>query len=77
MRNNYCETTYHLAVPDNEGAGFWWANGRNALTNNVAVECDQYGFRFQIPNESQEQVHLYLFHPSQFITKTISRRKKS
>jgi hypothetical protein len=33
----------------NEGAGFWWANSRNAFLRNVAVECDQYGFRYEAP----------------------------
>jgi G8 domain len=33
----------------NEGAGFWWANSFNALMRNVAVECDQYGFRYEAP----------------------------
>ena len=33
----------------NEGAGFWWANSRNAFMRNVAVECDQYGFRYEAP----------------------------
>jgi hypothetical protein len=33
----------------NEGAGFWWANCHNAFTRNVAVECDQYGYRFDAP----------------------------
>ncbi|HET6247498.1 MAG TPA: G8 domain-containing protein [Tepidisphaeraceae bacterium] len=32
----------------NEGAGFWWANGRNSLTRNVATECGLYGYKFQI-----------------------------
>lgn len=31
----------------NDGAGFWWANSCNSFTRNVAVECDQYGFRFE------------------------------
>lgn len=31
----------------NDGAGFWWANSLNAFTRNVAVECDQHGFRFE------------------------------
>ena len=31
---------------DNKGAGFWWANCQNSFTSNVAVECDEYGFRF-------------------------------
>ena len=38
-----------LAFDHNDGAGFWWANSRNALTRNVAVECDEYGFRFDAP----------------------------
>ena len=33
----------------NEGAGFWWANSYNAFVDNVAVECDEYGFRFDAP----------------------------
>jgi hypothetical protein len=32
----------------NEGAGFWWANGRNTLTRNVACENDRYGFLFEV-----------------------------
>jgi hypothetical protein len=32
----------------NDGAGFWWANGRNTLTRNVAAENHKYGFRFEI-----------------------------
>jgi hypothetical protein len=36
-----------LPFDRNEGAGFWWANSRNALVRNVAVECDEYGFRYQ------------------------------
>ncbi len=36
-----------LPFDRNEGAGFWWANSRNAFMRNVAVECDQYGFRYQ------------------------------
>ena len=36
-----------LAFDQNEGAGFWWANSRSAFVRNVAVECDQYGFRYE------------------------------
>lgn len=35
-----------LPFDKNDGAGFWWANSHNAFTRNVAVECGQYGFRF-------------------------------
>ena len=30
----------------NRGAGFWWANSHNSFTRNVAVECAEYGYRF-------------------------------
>ena len=30
----------------NQGAGFWWANCQNSFTRNVAVECAEYGYRF-------------------------------
>jgi hypothetical protein len=36
-----------LPFDKNEGAGFWWANSLNTFTRNVAVECDQYGFRLE------------------------------
>lgn len=38
-----------LRFDRNEGAGFWWANSRNAFVRNVAVECEQYGFRYEAP----------------------------
>lgn len=37
-----------LTFDQNEGAGFWWANGRNTLTRNVAAENTKYGYRFEI-----------------------------
>jgi len=40
-----------LPFDRNEGAGFWWANSRNAFTRNVAVECDEYGFRYQVDTQ--------------------------
>jgi len=39
-----------LPFDPNDGAAFWWANGRNSLTRNVACENDEYGFRFDIQN---------------------------
>src|SRR5882672_8690190 len=32
----------------NDGAGFWWANSQNTFTRNVAAECDEYGYFFQV-----------------------------
>jgi hypothetical protein len=39
----------HQALPydHNEGAAFWWANGRNTLVRNVSCENDRYGFRYE------------------------------
>jgi hypothetical protein len=36
-----------LPFDRNEGAGFWWANCLNTFTDNVACDCDRYGFRFE------------------------------
>jgi hypothetical protein len=37
-----------LPFDGNEGAGFWWANSLNTFTRNVAAECDEYGYRFEV-----------------------------
>ncbi|WP_422931178.1 G8 domain-containing protein [Singulisphaera sp. PoT] len=37
-----------LPYDKNLGSGFWWANSLNTFTNNVAAECDQDGFRFEV-----------------------------
>ena len=36
----------------NDGAGFWWANGRNTFTRNASCENDEYGYRFEIARRS-------------------------
>lgn len=35
-----------LSFDPNEGAAFWWANGRNSFTRNVSCENEEYGFRY-------------------------------
>jgi hypothetical protein len=37
-----------LPYDRNLGSGFWWANSLNTFTDNVAAECDQDGFRFEV-----------------------------
>lgn len=37
-----------LPFDPNDGAAYWWANGRNTLSNNVACENDEYGFRYDM-----------------------------
>jgi hypothetical protein len=41
-----------LRFDPNDGAGFWWANGRNSFTRNVSCENDEYGYRFEIQKGS-------------------------
>ena len=41
-----------LPFDANDGAGFWWANGRNTFTRNVACENDEYGFHFELRKSS-------------------------
>ncbi len=35
-----------LDFDPNDGAAFWWSNGRNSLTRNVSCENEEYGFRY-------------------------------
>lgn len=42
-----------LPYDHNDGAGFWWANSLNSFTRNVAAECDQHGFRFEVEKTAQ------------------------
>jgi hypothetical protein len=37
-----------LPFDPNDGAGYWWANGRNSFTRNVSAENDEYGFRYDM-----------------------------
>ena len=41
-----------LSFDANDGAGFWWANGRNTLVRNVSCENDEYGFKFELRGKS-------------------------
>lgn len=41
-----------LPFDPNDGAGFWWANGKNSFTRNVAVGNEEYGYRFDIQKRS-------------------------
>ncbi len=37
-----------LPYDPNDGAGFWWANGRNTFIRNVTCENDHYGYHFHL-----------------------------
>ena len=52
-----------LPFDPNDGAAFWWANGRNTLTENVACENDQYGFRYDSQKRSNFDSNLPVLMP--------------
>jgi len=52
-----------LGFDDNAGAGFWWASSLNTFTNNVAAECDRYGFRFEATQTSSLKLDLKIQQP--------------
>jgi hypothetical protein len=52
-----------LPFDPNDGAGFWWANGRNTFTRNVSCENDEYGYRFEIAKRSNFDPELSLLDP--------------
>lgn len=42
----------------NDGAAFWWANGRNTLMRNVTCENDHYGYRYESRTGARFDSHL-------------------
>jgi len=52
-----------LPFDPNDGAGFWWANGRNTFIRNVACENDEYGYRFEIAKPSNFDPTLNIRQP--------------
>ena len=52
-----------LPFDPNDGAAFWWANGRNTFVRNVACENDTYGFRFDSQNRSNFDSTLAVMMP--------------
>src|SRR5207248_3170621 len=52
-----------LPFDRNDGAGFWWANSHNTFTRNVAAECDEYGFRFEVLEDKQFNPRLSVRRP--------------
>ena len=52
-----------LPFDENLGSGFWWSNSLNAFTNNVAAECDQDGFRFDVVAGDAFDPNLWVLQP--------------
>jgi hypothetical protein len=52
-----------LPFDPNDGAAFWWSNGRNTLVRNVACENDEYGFRYDMQHTQQASSTLSVRQP--------------
>ena len=52
-----------LPFDPNDGAGFWWANGRNSLVRNVACENDEYGYRYDMQHSRYFNSTLPILQP--------------
>lgn len=52
-----------LPFDPNDGAAFWWANGRNTFVRNTACENDRYGYRFDSQKRSNFDSHLSVLMP--------------
>jgi len=53
-----------LGFDPNEGAAFWWANGRNSFTRNVSCENAEYGFRYDSQSTSSFDSRLAVRTPT-------------
>ncbi|MEX0586061.1 MAG: hypothetical protein WD176_05430, partial [Pirellulales bacterium] len=53
-----------LAFDPNDGAAFWWANGRNTLVRNTSCENDEYGFRYDSQKTSNSKSELLVLAPN-------------
>jgi hypothetical protein len=48
----------------NDGAAFWWSNGRNTFVRNVACENDRYGYRYDSQKRSNFDSNLPVRMPN-------------
>lgn len=52
-----------LPFDPNDGAAFWWANGRNTFVRNTSCENDEYGFRYDSQRRSNFDSNLSVLMP--------------
>src|SRR5262249_24399004 len=63
-----------LPYDKNDGSGFWWANSLNSFTRNVACECDEYRFFFQVNKTAGVDPNLEVLQPDGSRRKVVVRR---
>jgi hypothetical protein len=59
-----------LPFDPNDGAAFWWANGRNTFVRNVACENHEYGYRYDSQKTSGFSPNLLIRQPDGSDVKT-------
>lgn len=52
-----------LPFDPNDGAGFWWSNGRNTFTRNVSTENDEYGYHYDMQHSRSFSATLPILQP--------------
>lgn len=52
-----------LPFDPNDGAAFWWSNGRNTFVRNTSCENDRYGFRYDSQKRSNLDSNLIVLQP--------------
>jgi hypothetical protein len=52
-----------LPFDPNDGAAFWWSNGRNTLTRNSACENEEYGYRYDMQHSKSFNATLPILMP--------------
>jgi hypothetical protein len=53
-----------LPFDPNDGAAYWWPNGNNTIVRNVAVENEEYGFRYDCQKSKYFDTELPLLMPN-------------
>jgi hypothetical protein len=53
-----------LPFDPNDGAAFWWSNGRNTITRNVTCENDEYGYRYDMQHSRYFDSTLPIVQPN-------------
>jgi hypothetical protein len=58
-----------LPFDPNDGAAFWWSNGRNTFIRNTSCENDRYGFRYDSQKRSNFDSNLMVKMPNGKLTR--------
>ena len=63
-----------LPFDPNDGAAFWWANGKNTFIRNVACENEEYGYRYDSQGSKYFSAEMMIRQPDGSLAKTDIRK---